>query len=377
MGQDKLTPEELFLKEGDHSAKLPLVDVHDSVMEAIGLGYCGFAADPVPHLKEGNTLDIMHKMEPEARAERRRKRTLRRRAGGWAAALILVVLVGGGYSLLVEGPGQTAKIQYEVLPYEPLLATEEGGKVVRSNKPLFLSAEKIPQRQESKEEKLFREKYSEAYKAVEKLLLPEEFASYVLRKEKAGGEPPQIGIVNRMMLFNDYSSYVAKAKKYTAPNLKQPEYMPEGYVFDQAWIQPDFEIKEKELLALTGGIKLEGGYRVSWRKEPLDSINFDNSGLSYKKGQTMVSISVKRLKEKTGIVESLLWTKNTIMENILANGTQLIYMDHSKNGEIKLGYKYRLVWADPENNMLYNLTTTPESSLTKEEVIHIAAGMMN
>lgn len=209
------------------------------------------------------------------------------------------------------------------------------------------------------------------------MLLPGEFASYVLRQEKAGGEPPMIGVVNRMMLFKDYSSYVAKAKKYKAPNLKQPEYMPEGYVFDQAVIQPYFEIKEKELLALSGGIKLEGGYRVSWRKEPLGSINFDNSGLSYKKGQTIVNISVKRLKEKTGIIESLLWTKNTIMENILVNGTQLIYMDHSKNGEVKLGYKYKLVWADPENNMLYNLTTTPESSLTKEEVIRIAAGMMN
>jgi hypothetical protein len=90
-----------------------------------------------------------------------------------------------------------------------------------------------------------------------------------------------------------------------------------------------------------------------------------------------VNISVKRLKKKTGIAESLMWTKNTIMENILVNGTQLIYMDHSKNGEVKLGYKYKLVWADPKNNMLYNLTTTPESSLTKEEVIHIAAGMMN
>ncbi|KWX86212.1 hypothetical protein AMQ83_20215, partial [Paenibacillus riograndensis] len=188
---------------------------------------------------------------------------------------------------------------------------------------------------------------------------------------------PMIGVVNRAMSFKDYSSYAAKAKKYKAPDLKQPEYMPEGYVFDQAWIIPYFEIKEKELLALTGGIKLEGGYRVPWRKEPLGSINFDNSRLSYKKGQTIVNISVKRLKEKTGIAESLMWTKNTIMENILVNGTQLIYMDHSKNGEVKLGYKYKLVWADPEKNVLYDLTTSPESSLTKEEVIHIAAGMMN
>lgn len=377
MCKDELTSEELFLKEGDHSDQLPLVDVHDSVMEAIGLGNDRLMMEHASQLQVGNTPDIMQSMEPVVEAERYRKRTLRRQAGRWATALVLIALLGGGYFLFVEGPGQAAKFQYEVLPYQPLVVTEEGGKVVRSNRPVSPSEEKVPQIQESKEEKLFREKYSEAYKAVEKLLLPGEFASYVLRQEKAGGEPPMIGVVNRMMLFKDYSSYVAKAKKYTAPALKQPEYMPEGYVFDQAVIQPYFEIKEKELLALTGGIKLEGGFRVPWRKEPLDRINFDNSGLSYKKGQTKVDISVKRLKEKTGIIESLLWTKNTSMENILVNGTQLIFMDHSKDGEVKLGYKYKLVWADPENNMLYNLTTTPESSLTKEEVIHIAAGMMD
>ncbi|MEC0170768.1 hypothetical protein [Paenibacillus graminis] len=377
MCKDELTSDELFLKEGDHSAQLPLVDVHDSVMKAIGLGNDRLMMEHASQRQAGNTPNVMQSMEPVVEAERYRKRTLRRHMGRWAAALILIALLGGSYSLFIESPGQAAKFQYEVLPYQPLVVTEEGGQVVRSNKPIFLSEKKIPQRQESKEDKLFSEKYSEAYKAVEKLLLPEEFASYVLRQEKAGGELPVIGVVNRLMLFNDYSSYVAKAKKYKAPDLKQPEYMPEGYVFDQAVIRPYFEIKEKELLALTGGIKLEGGYRVPWRKEPLGSINFDNSGLSYKKGQAIVNISVKRLKETTGIIESLMWTKNTIVENILVNGTQLIYMDHSRDGKVKLGYKYKLVWADPKNNMLYDLTASPESSLTKEEVIRIAAGMMN
>ncbi|AIQ67639.1 DUF4367 domain-containing protein [Paenibacillus graminis] len=376
MCKDELTSEELFLKEGDHSAKLPLVDVHDSVMKAIGLGNDRLMMEQ-SQLQVENTPDVMQSMEPVVEAKRYRKRTMGRHMGRWAAALILIALLGGSYSLFIESPGQAAKFQYEVLPYQPLVVTEEGGKVVKSNKPIFFSEEKVLQRQESKEERLFREKYSEAYDAVEKLLLPEEFASYVLRQEKAGGESPMIGVVNRAMSFKDYSSYAAKAKRYIAPDLKQPEYMPEGYVFDQAWIIPYFEIKEKELLALSGGFKLEGGYRVSWRKEPLGSINFDISRLSYRKGQTIVNISAKRLKEKTGIAESLMWTKNTIMENILVNGTQLIYMDHSRDGKVKLGYKYKLVWADPKNNMLYDLTASPESSLTKEEIIRIAAGMMN
>ncbi|KWX87684.1 hypothetical protein AMQ83_11605, partial [Paenibacillus riograndensis] len=181
MCKDELTSEELFLKEGDHSAKLPLVDVHDSVMKAIGLGNDRLMMEHASQLQVENTPEVMQSMEPVAEAERYRKRTLRRQVGRWAAALILIALLGGSYSLLVDSPGQAAKFQYEVLPYQPLVVTEEGGKVVRSNKPIHLSEEKVPQRQESKEERLFQEKYSEAYEAVEKLLLPEEFASYVLR----------------------------------------------------------------------------------------------------------------------------------------------------------------------------------------------------
>lgn len=55
MRKDELTSEELFLKEGDNSAKLPLVDVHDSVMQAIGLGNGHLAVKPVPHQQEGTS----------------------------------------------------------------------------------------------------------------------------------------------------------------------------------------------------------------------------------------------------------------------------------------------------------------------------------
>lgn len=114
---------------GDNSAKLPLVDVHDSVMQAIGLGNGHLAVKPVPHQQEGDIPDIMHRVEPETYAKRYRKRMWSRPVRRWAAVLILVVLVGGSYSLFKESPWQAAKFQYEVLPYEPLLATKEGGRL--------------------------------------------------------------------------------------------------------------------------------------------------------------------------------------------------------------------------------------------------------
>lgn len=59
---------------GGNSAKLPLVDVHDSVMQAIGLGNGRLAVKPVPHQQEGDIPDIMHRVEPETYAKRYRKR---------------------------------------------------------------------------------------------------------------------------------------------------------------------------------------------------------------------------------------------------------------------------------------------------------------
>lgn len=106
MRKDELTSEELFLKEGDNSAKLPLVDVHDSVMQAIGLGNGHLAVKPVPHQQEGDIPDIMHRVEPETYAKRYRKRMWSRPVRRWAAVLILVVLIGGSYSLFKESPGK-------------------------------------------------------------------------------------------------------------------------------------------------------------------------------------------------------------------------------------------------------------------------------
>lgn len=166
-------------------------------------------------------------------------------------------------------------------------------------------------------------------------------------------------------------------QEHNAPLVPQPEYLPEGYILEQGSVQPGFRINDNELLALKDGIKLEGGYRITWRKEPPESINYDSSTLFYTKGESRIKISAKRIKGETGTVESLLYTQNTSVENILVNGTQLIYMDHTSNGEIKLGYNYRVVWADPEQQILYDLTVSPETTLlTKEEIIRIAAGMM-
>ncbi|MNC56035.1 hypothetical protein D3C75_1056050 [compost metagenome] len=89
-------------------------------------------------------------------------------------------------------------------------------------------------------------------------------------------------------------------------------------------------------------------------------------------------ISASRVDEKAKPAESLMWTKTTKVENIDIGGKQLIYLEPSGNEKIDLGYKYKLVWSDPEAQIIYNVSVRQEKSeLTKDEVIRIAASMMN
>lgn len=72
-----------------------------------------------------------------------------------------------------------------------------------------------------------------------------------------------------------------------------------------------------------------------------------------------------------------MWTKTTKVENIEIDGRQLIYLETSANEKIDLGFKNRLVWADPEAKIIYKMSVRQEKSeLTKDEIIQIAASMM-
>lgn len=380
MGKSELTPEEQFLKDGDRSMDVRPVDIHDPVMEAIGFGKIRCTPELETPLPGGETIDIMRRVETETRLARDRKRILRMPMRNWAAALILIVLLGGGYSWYTGGPRQAAGFEYEVLPYKPLQATKGGGTIGLTKHPLTPgpAASQPPLRKPSKEDEQWKLKYKEANEAIRKLLLPGEYATFVLRQDgRKGGN--ELGLYCPPMKFTDYSAYKTRAEKHSVPLLKQPEYMPDGYTLDNAWIIPVLrEIDEKNLLAGTSEIKLGDGFRVTWRREPAENIAFNNSSLIYKNGKSQVAIKARRIDAQTGTVNGELWTKTTTIENIDIGGKQLIYLEPSGNEDIKVGYKYKLVWADPEAQIVYDVTANAENAtLTKDEIIRIAAGMMN
>lgn len=193
MGKSELTSEERFLKDGDRSANYLPVDVHDPVMKALGLGGTLSADEEQTTVQtlppNGDAPNTMRRVETEAGTGRRRKRI---RVQGWVAALLLVVLLGGGYAqysgevrqgaeaLFSSEVRQGAGAQYKVLPYKPLPATKSGGMIEKPNEPLIPWPAKA---QPSEEDELYKMKYSKGRNAIETLLLPGEYATYVIKRE--------------------------------------------------------------------------------------------------------------------------------------------------------------------------------------------------
>lgn len=102
-----------------------------------------------------------------------------------------------------------------------------------------------------KENKLYSMKYSKGFNTPEKLLLPGEYATYVITREDRK-EDRSLNMYRPPITFKDYAAYEASVEKHNAPIVKQPGYMPEGYALDEAAIRPSF-IKVPDEKQLEGG----------------------------------------------------------------------------------------------------------------------------
>ncbi|AIQ39986.1 hypothetical protein [Paenibacillus sp. FSL R5-0912] len=385
MAKSELTPEERFLKDGDRSANYISVDVHDPVMKALGLGGTLPADEEQTTVQtlppNGGAPNIMRRVETEAGTGRKRKRILRIRVQGWVAALLVVVLLGGGYTQYSGEVRQGAGAQYKVLPYKPLPVTASGGMIEKAKEPLMPYT---PQAQPGiedeayQESKLYSQKYSKGHELMKELLLPGEYATYVIAREDRQ-EEGSLNMYLPPLTFKEYAAYKTSVEKHNIPLVKQPAYMPEGYVLDEAIIKPSF-LKVPDEKQLEGGNERDLGdnFRLIWRVEKAENLVYQYSSLIYKKGETQVRIGVSRVDDNSGPAYPLPWSEKTKVENVEIGGKQLIYLDDSSNTELDLGYKYKLVWSDPEAQIIYSVAVGQENSeLTKDDIILIAASMIN
>ncbi|ASA20005.1 hypothetical protein B9T62_03820 [Paenibacillus donghaensis] len=324
----------------------------------------------------------MRRLKTEAGTGRSRRRILRIPVQGWVAALLVMVLLGGGYTQYSGELRQGAGAQYKVLPYKPLPATTSGGMIEKTEEPLVYLLPEVPLSKDSKgykENKLNEMKRSKAYNILEKLLPPGEYASYVMSRTDQKDASFGVSTYRPLLTFKDYAAYKTSVEKYNAPIVMQPGYMPEGYALDQANINPSF-LKHSDEKQLEGGSEKDLGdnFRMTWRVEKAENIGYFTSSLVYKKGKVQVKINASRVDDKSKPAYSLPWNKNTKVENIEIDGKQLIYVDNSSNKEIDMGSMYNLYWSDPEAQIVYSVgVRQKDSELTKDEIIRIAASMMN
>lgn len=212
---------------------------------------------------------------------------------------------------------------------------------------------------------------------MKELLLPGEYATYLITREGEEGEG-SMNMYRPPLTFKDYTAYKTSVEEHNAPILEQPAYMPEGYALDEAIINPSF-LKVPDVQELKDENKRDLGdnFQLAWRVEKAENVDYPYSSLVYKKGEAQVRISVSRVDDNQNPADPLSWSEHTKMENIEIKGKQAIFSDDSDNKELDLGFKYRLVWSDPGTKVNYRVSVGQENTeLTKDELIGIAASMM-
>lgn len=393
MGKRELTPEEQFLKDGDRSAPWNTVDVHEPVMKALGLEGSWSAEEDENLLQtlppSGEAPKVMRRME--SKTGRRQKRIPVKR---WAAAVLALVLLGGGYiqfsGKLQQGAEaqssgdvrQGAGARYKVLPYQPIPATASGGTLIEKAKeplkPYIPEAQPgIEYEANQKESIFYNQKYSKGAELMKELLLPGEYATYVITRDDEEGEG-SMNMYRPPLTFNDYTAYKTSVEEHKAPVLEQPAYLPEGYALDEAIIKPSF-LKVPDVQELEGGNGRDLGdsFRLTWRVEKAENIAYLYSSLIYKKGDAQVRIGASYVDDNKYPADPLSYSEYTKMENIEIKGRQAVLSDDSANKELDLGYKYKLVWSDPDAKIIYSVIAGQENTeLTKDELIGIVASMM-
>lgn len=72
---------------------------------------------------------------------------------------------------------------------------------------------------------------------MKELLLPGEYATYLITREGDEGEG-SMNMYRPPLTFKDYTAYKTSVEEHNAPILEQPAYLPEGYALHEAIIKP-------------------------------------------------------------------------------------------------------------------------------------------
>ncbi|MBT2289944.1 hypothetical protein J7E73_12475 [Paenibacillus albidus] len=386
MRKSQYTAEEQILRSYDQAADVESIDVRQPVMKAIADKY-GAGATGAGPWNGGKSTSVMRPLHrDQAHAVKRWTSFHGNKARAAAASLLLVLSLGATYFIYTDHLSQSARITYTVKEYEPL------EDPVTQFEIKLIETEPVPPMDPlSEEDKKQLEKVEQAKEWVEQQLLPGEVAFYLVGRDLS--TKPRSATAVKPLHFDSYASFLSKQAELSAVELTEPGYLPEGYAFKAGQLNPFRSVPGQ---ASTPSDKIEGSpgvnrieaydrfikeliskpaqelgddYRLVWSKLPAEGL--DSAALSYSFGEQTLKIEAFSL-IKRGVQVNKFGTAKT--ENIVVNGTELIYMEAPAEGS--LDYTHRLYWLDSTAETYYSLSDSPSSSLSQQEMIRIAASMM-
>ncbi|ASA25312.1 hypothetical protein [Paenibacillus donghaensis] len=386
MRDGDLTAEERALRQYDTAGEFPSIDIRSAVMARIttkSTSEPGIVPMSVQAIPEDEKLTIMEKVELSAgHKPRRRNAALRRRISIAAACSVLLLAAGTGYYNYQDDTSQATAIPYVQKAYEPLIDKEHNFKISLKDQADYTE-------QTQNADPVIQEKQKEANEEVKQLmeqLQPGEMAAFATHTG-AENELPLL-YVAQPFSYEKYSDYESALAEWSAPELRVPDNLPEGYKFAQGLIAPPSGTNsagnsKKNPIMFLGEASSPEGTEPSdtltvWRNIKWDQA--ERANLIFKKGQQTLKIGA--FAYKPGQASNFYTNGMSSTENIRiqlqnAGSTEdheLIYLEAAADD--KVYFKHMLLWMDRDAQVSYQLHDSGDSQLTKEQLIQIAGSVM-
>ncbi|MWV43346.1 hypothetical protein GRF59_06840 [Paenibacillus sp. HJL G12] len=212
---------------------------------------------------------------------------------------------------------------------------------------------------------------------LKKKMKPGEMAAYYV-KDKQIQAAETLNPVHFLYVPNTHRSYEEFAKEMQTtdtPQLREPTYMPEGYLFDTGSIQakpepfpgtPEYEHLLAELKAMAE--KSTDKQALFYKLIP--PTKGASSMIRYRKGDYEIRIIAF---SKPG--DSTVQVMSGKAEKLMVDGMEML-LSSPESGP-GATYNRKLTWLDTNGHVLYTITDDLKDPLSNEEFAKIAAGMIS
>ncbi|GIP56788.1 hypothetical protein [Paenibacillus woosongensis] len=167
-----------------------------------------------------------------------------------------------------------------------------------------------------------------------------------------------------------YEDYLNLLSDHKAPELKQPAWLPEGYVFQSGEISPPyFHFLSQAYQDMLEKLKTE----AKGKKYVAKKLNWSEAGeaaIVFAKEKDIIRISAKRVQPLITEITRVPG-KGEKFEKLSLDGIQAIFSTGSN-----AVYSTKLTWEDTENQLEYEIATYRKSPLTKEDLVAIAESIL-